>query len=170
MLCLAALVAGPVLAEDKKPDVKKEEPKKPDVKKEEPKKPDVKKEEPKPDPNAALFTFDKRIKADEKQVEALAALKKEYLPQLQELDKKVAGILTADRIKARDEAVKKAKDDGKKGAELAKAGQEALKLTEDESKVLQARNKLRGEVNKKKTELLTEEQKKALQPKPKTTK
>lgn len=190
-LLLAALVAGPALADDvkkeepKKPDVKKEEPKKEEPKKdepkkEEPKKPEPKKEEPKKpagqkaDPSAALFTFPKQIKLDDKQTASLEDLKKEYLPKLQDLDKKSAAILTPERTKARAEAIKKAKEDGKKGKELAAAGNEAMKLSADESAQLKeinaSRGKLRKEVATKKNDLLTEDQKKLIQPKPKKAK
>src|ERR1041385_2978525 len=110
-LLLAAFLSSPVFADD----VKKEEPKKPDVKKEEPKKPDAKKEDKKPEPYAGLFGFPKTITLDDKQSKALEDIKKEFLPKLQELDKKASAIVTPERAKAREEAVKKAKEDGKKG-------------------------------------------------------
>jgi hypothetical protein len=122
-------------------------------------------------PFANVFTFPKTITVDADQQKKLDALKTEYTPKLEELKKKMDTILTADRVKAQKEAIDKAKADGKKGKELSEAGQAALKLSEAETKDLAelktAQGKLMGEINKKKTELLTDEQKKALQPKPK---
>ena len=128
-------------------------------------------EDKKPTPFATVFTFPKTITVDADQQKKLDALKTEYTPKLEELKKKMDTILTADRVKAQKEAIEKAKADGKKGKELSEAGQAALKLSEAETKDLAelktAQGKLMGEINKKKTELLTDEQKKALQPKPK---
>jgi len=126
----------------------------------------------KPAPFANVFTFPKTVTLAADQQKKLDELKKEYTPKLEELKKQQDAILTADRVKAQKEALAKAKADGKKGKELNEAGQAALKLTEAETKQLaeskMAQSKLMGEINKKKMEVLTDEQKKALQPKPKT--
>jgi len=133
-----------------------------------------KKEDKKPAPFANVFTFPKTITLTDDQQKKLDDLKKEYTPKLEELKKATDVIMTPERVKAQKEAIDKAKADGKKGKELTEAGQAALKLTEDETKKLAdtkaAQNKLNAEISKKKTDLLTEEQRKALQPKPKDNK
>jgi len=127
----------------------------------------------KPGAFAGAFSFPKSITLTDDQTKKVDGLKKEYTPQLEEMKKKLDVIMTADRLKAQKEAIDKAKADGKKGKELVEAGQAAIKLSPDETKQLTeiraGQGKLMGEINKKKMELLTEEQKKALQPKPKPT-
>lgn len=130
---LVAMVAFSAKAEDKKPPVK-----------------------PK-DPYASQFAFPKQIKLDDKQKEQLEKLQAEYSPKLADLAKKQAGVVSADRIKAANEARKKASDailtpdrvkaakeaaKDKKGKEAAKAYQDALKLTEEEQKTLKGLNKV----------------------------
>jgi hypothetical protein len=148
VLGLAALVAVPLLAQEAKKPGKKAA-----------------------DPYAGLFTFGKKITADDKQKEKLAALKTEYAPKLAELDKKMAVILPPDRMKAAREAQKKASETVKDKKELNKVFMDALKLTPEEQKELKPINKARGEllkeINDKKTALLTAEQKEALKPKKK---
>lgn len=126
----------------------------------------------KPAPFANVFTFPKTVTLAADQQKKLDDLKKEYTPRLEELKKQQDAILTADRLKAQKEATDKARADGKKGKDLAEAGQTALKLNAAEAKQLAesrtAQGKLMAEINKKKLEVLTDEQKKALQPKPKT--
>ncbi len=129
---------------------------------------ETKADEKKPVPFANVFTFPKTITLADDQQKKIDDLKKEYTPKLEELKKKADTILTPDRVKAQKEAIDKAKSDGKKGKELAEAGQAALKLTEAETKDLAdtkaAQGKLMAEINKKKTDLLTDEQKKLLKP------
>jgi hypothetical protein len=152
VLTLAILVAGPTPAEDKKDAAKTAE----------------KKDAPKADP---AFNIDKRITLDEKQQAQLEELKKEYGPKLKEIGAKIDVVMTPDRKKVAAEARKKAADDGKKGKELNEAVTAALNLnTEDAAKLKEAqaeRQKLVQEINKKKMEILTEEQKKTIQSKPK---
>jgi len=170
-LALAVGLSLNVSAEEKK-EVKKEETKKPEVKKEETKKPEVKKEQPKPAVNP-LFTFNKNMKpaATEEQIKKLADLEKEYTSQVKDIAKKIGTIMTPERQKAAADARKKAAADGKKGKELQEAVNAALKLSDDEKKELadiqKANGKLVGEINKKKNELLSAEQKESLKPKPK---
>ena len=152
VFALAVCLAGFIVAEDKKPGEKKDD-----------KKPVV---------NAAPFNFPKQITLSEDQQKKLDELKTEYQPKLAELTKKIDAITnTPERKKARAEAEKKAKDDGKKGKELTTAINEANKYTDDEKKEIKdlgaARYKLMGEINKKKNALLSEEQLKSIQPKPK---
>jgi hypothetical protein len=128
----------------------------------------------KPAPYAAVFSFPKTITLTDDQTKKLEALKTEYTPKLEEFKKQLDVLMTPERLKAQKEAMDKAKADGKKGKELNDAGLAALKLSEAETKQLNevkaAQGKVMGEINKKKAELLTEEQKKALQPKKPTTK
>jgi hypothetical protein len=151
VFALAVCLAGLTLAEDKKP---------------------VEKKDDKKVVNTAPFNFPKQITLSDEQQKKLDELKAEYQPKLTELTKKVDAITaTPERKKARQEAEKKAKEDGKKGKELQAAINDANKYTDDEKKDIKdlgaARSKLMGEINKKKNALLTEEQLKSLQPKPK---
>ena len=153
VFALAFLVAG-ARAEDKKPADKKDD-----------KKPAV-------TPFANTFTFPKTITLTEEQQKKIDDLKKEYTPKLVDVQKKLDTIETPERKKARAEALKKAKADNIKGKELTKLIDDAVKYTDDEKKQLKdigaERGKLFSEIQKKKMEVLTDEQKKALQPKPKT--
>jgi len=137
------------------------------------KKPD-KKGPDKKDPNAAVFAFPKQIKLDEKQQAKVEELKKEYTPKLNELNDKLAKILTPERVKSASEARKAAAKDGKTKKEQAQAFEEALKLNDDEKAqrkdIEQARKKLQAEIRTKKLALLTDEQKEAIKPKPKDKK
>jgi len=152
VFCLAALL-GTAQADEKKPDKKA---------------PDKK------DPNAAVFAFPKQIKLDEKQQAKVEELKKEYTPKLNELNDKLAKILTPERVKSASEARKAAAKDGKTKKEQAQAFEEALKLNDDEKAqrkdIQQARKKLQAEILTKKLALLTDEQKEAIKPKPKDKK
>ena len=122
------------------------------------------------EPYAGVFAF-KKITLSDKQKEQVAALRKDYVPKLTELDKKRNAIRTPDRLKAALAARKAAASEGKKGKELTKIYNEALKLSPDEAKELAGLDKSYGalmkEINKKKMDLLTDEQKAALKPKPK---
>jgi hypothetical protein len=129
---------------------------------------------PRGEPYAGVFAF-KKITLSDKQKEQVDALKKEYVPKLTEVDKKKRVILTSDRVKAAIAAQKKAKSDGTTNKkELNKVYNDALKLSEDEAKQLAELNRSGGalvkEINKKKMDLLTEEQKAALKPKPRKPK
>jgi hypothetical protein len=152
-LCLLALLVGTLLADDaKKPEKKPAKPK---------------------DPFASVFSFSKKIKLDDKQQEKLDALKKEYTPQLTELAAKRAKIMTPERVQKANDARKKAQADGEKDKKvLNKIYNDTLALTKDEQKELGALNKEQGnlnkEINTKKMAILTDEQKEAIKPKPKT--
>lgn len=117
-------------------------------------------------PNAAVeaaFALPKEIELTAEQNEKVAALKKEYTPKLTELSQKINDILTAEQKKARQEASKKAKDDGKKGREAKAAVDEAMKLTAEQKKQMdELQPKLQAmqtEVREKVTALLTDDQK-----------
>jgi len=138
-LTLVALLAVAVQAQDKKAEKKPAKPK---------------------DPYAGAFAFPKQVKLDDKQKEQIEKLQAEYSPKLAELAKKQTAIVPADRIKAANEARKKASDailtpdrvkaakeatKGKKGKEAQQAYQEALKLTPEEQKQLKGVNKVYDE-------------------------
>jgi len=112
-------------------------------------------------PTAVKVPMGIELTADQKT--KLDALNKEFGPKLAECRKKAAGIITADQKKARAEAVKKAKADGKKGKEVQAAANAALAITADQKtqqaeckKAMQALNK---EIKTQFAALLTDEQK-----------
>ena len=105
----------------------------------------------------------KSIELTAEQKTKLDALNKEFGPKLAEGRKKQASIITADQKKARAEAMKKAKADGKKGKELRAAVNAALAITADQ-KTKQAETKkamgaLQKEIRTQFAALLTDEQK-----------
>ena len=91
------------------------------------------------------------------------ALNKEFGPKLAECRKKAASIITADQKKARTEAVKKAKADGKKGKEVQAAANAAVAITDDQKAQQAETKKAMGALNKEiRTQfaaLLTDDQK-----------
>ncbi|MDP6905586.1 MAG: hypothetical protein QF406_14195 [Verrucomicrobiota bacterium] len=112
-------------------------------------------------PTAVKVPMGIELTADQKT--KLDALNKEFGPKLAECRKKAAGIITADQKKARAEAVKKAKADGKKGKEVQAAANAALAITADQKtqqaeckKAMQALNK---EIKTQFAALLTDDQK-----------
>ena len=101
------------------------------------------------------------LTADQKS--KLDALNKEFGPKLAECRKKAASIITADQKKAKADAIKKAKADGKKGKELRAAVNAALAITADQKTKQAETKKAMAALNKQiKTQfaaLLTDEQK-----------
>ena len=112
-------------------------------------------------PTAVKVPMGIELTADQKT--KLDALNKEFGPKLAECRKKAAGIITADQKKARAEAVKKAKADGKKGKEVQAAANAAVAITADQKKLQAETKKAMGALNKEiRTQfaaLLTDEQK-----------
>ena len=106
-------------------------------------------------PKSIELTADQKTKLD--------ALNKEFGPKLAECRKKAASIITADQKKARAEATKKAKADGKKGKELRAAANAAVAITADQKAQQAECKKAMGALNKEiRTQfaaLLTDEQK-----------
>jgi hypothetical protein len=106
-------------------------------------------------PKGIELTADQQTKLD--------ALNKEFGPKLVECRKKAASIITADQKKARTEAMKKAKADGKKGKDLREAANAALAITADQKAKQAETKKAMGALNKEiRTQfaaLLTDEQK-----------
>ena len=106
-------------------------------------------------PKSIELTADQKTKLD--------ALNKEFGPKLAECKVKAGSIVTKDQKKARVEALKKAKADGKKGKELRAAADAALALTADQ-KAQQAETKkavmaLNKEIKTQFAAILTDEQK-----------
>jgi len=125
-------------------------------------------------PSDAAFNFPKQVQLTDEQKTKLEEVKKEYAPKLDAVDAKIGVVITPERKKARDEAMAKAKADGKKGKELQEAGLAALNLpAEDQAKLKEAmaeRAKVMKEVNEKKMSLLTDDQKAQFKAKPKQAK
>jgi len=116
--------------------------------------------------HAEMFALPPAVVLTAQQQMALEALKKDYLPRLQEADRKIEKLLTTQRrqawVKARDEALKA----GKKGKEVNDAIEAALKLDDREKAIFRDYRgmiaRLRAEITEKKLALLTEAQKKSL--------
>ena len=106
-------------------------------------------------PKTVELTADQKTKLD--------ALNKEFGPKLAELRKKQASIITADQKKARAEATKKAKADGKKGKELRDVVNAAFAITADQkaqqAETWKAMRALQKEIRTQFAALLTDEQK-----------
>ena len=106
-------------------------------------------------PSSIELTADQKTKLD--------ALNKEFGPKLAECKAKANSIVTKDQKKARVEAVKKAKADGKKGKELRAAADAALAITADQkaqqAECKKATGALQKEIKAQFAALLTDEQK-----------
>ena len=106
-------------------------------------------------PKSIELSADQKAKVD--------ALNKEFGPKLAECKKKANSIITADQKKARTEAMKKAKADGKKGKELRAAADAALAITADQkaqqTECRKATSALQKEIRTQFAALLTDEQK-----------
>jgi hypothetical protein len=93
----------------------------------------------------------------------LRQLQEEFAPKLAAVQKEIDAIMTAERRAARAEAKRKAIAEGKKDADLAKAVRAAAPLSKDERAryyaAVATKDKLLGELRRRKLELLTEEQK-----------
>jgi Spy/CpxP family protein refolding chaperone len=104
----------------------------------------------------------KGLNLTDDQKSKLADLKKVYDPQLKELAAKLDGVLTADQKKARDEAMKAAREAHKRGPEVRDSIQAAMKLTDAQKTELAKDRKAIGaldkEISGKITALLTAEQ------------
>jgi Spy/CpxP family protein refolding chaperone len=87
-------------------------------------------------------------------------LRKEYGPKFKAA---ADSVLTADQKEAREDAVKAAKAEGKKGPEVGKAAMEAVKLTDDQkAKMKEVMKPLHKEVHEKLMAILTPEQQEQL--------
>ena len=106
-------------------------------------------------PKSIELTADQKTKVE--------ALNKEFGQKLSECRKKAASIITADQKKARAEATKKAKADGKKGKELRAAANAAVAITADQkaqqAECKKAMGALQKQIRTQFAALLTDEQK-----------
>ena len=106
-------------------------------------------------PKTIELTADQKTKVE--------ALNRQFGPKLAGCKKKANSIITADQKKARTEAMKKAKADGKKGKELRAAVNAAVAITADQKAQQAECKKAMGALNKEiRTQfasLLTDEQK-----------
>jgi len=104
------------------------------------------------------LTADQKAKVEE--------LKAQVGPKLKEAREKMHGIFTEEQKQARAEAVKAAREAGKKGHELREAVKAAVQLTDEQKAKLAEVRKAMGEVHKEIREqfkaLLTPEQKEAI--------
>ena len=99
----------------------------------------------------------KGLNLTDEQKAKVKELRKEYGPKFKAA---ADSILTADQQKARADAVKAAKAEGKKGQEVGKAAMEAVKLTDDQkAKLKEVMKPLHKEVHEKLMAILTPEQK-----------
>lgn len=112
---------------------------------------------------AAMYKLPETIKLTDEQKTKLAAINKEYTPKFQALAKKGNDILTKEQKTARREAMKEAKEAGKKPKEIQAAVAAAMKLSDEQQeqmdKVKAEQMKLRTEMEGKVVALLTPEQK-----------
>jgi len=94
-------------------------------------------------------------------------LRKELGPKFAEIQKKREGVLTDENKKARDEAVKAARDAGKSPEEAYRAGRNAVKLTDEQIAKMKEIQKEAGALEKDRLEkfkaVLTPEQKEQLE-------
>ena len=106
-------------------------------------------------PKSIELTADQKTKLD--------ALNKEFGPKLAECKAKANSIITADQKKAKAEAMKKAKADGKKGKELRDAVNAAVAITADQkaqqAECKKATSALQKQIRTQFAALLTDEQK-----------
>jgi Spy/CpxP family protein refolding chaperone len=109
----------------------------------------------------------KPLNLTDEQKTKVGELKKEYEPKFKEMRDKREAALTAEQKKARDDAMKAAKDAGKQGPEVFRAGFQAVKLTDEQKdkmkKLGQEARALLEEVMGKVTPILTAEQKEQLE-------
>ena len=101
------------------------------------------------------------------QQEKIEDLRKKYVPQLTESQRKVFGVYTNEQRRARRDALQAARKAGKRGRELQQAGQAAVKLSGEQKKQLadarKAREKLTQKIQREVLGFLTARQKKQAQ-------
>lgn len=109
------------------------------------------------------------VTLSEEQQAKLKELKEKFGLKFQDLKEQKQAVLSAEQIKAMAEAKKAATEAGKKGKELAQAAMDAVQLTDEQKtkleEIQQATQKLQQEVREALLEILTDEQKAALQDK-----
>jgi hypothetical protein len=78
-------------------------------------------------PDQQFFTLP-GIEFSQDQQAKVETIRKEFLPKLTENQRKWAGVIAAEQVRARQEAFQKARDAGKQGQELRDAVEAAVKL------------------------------------------
>lgn len=101
------------------------------------------------------------------QKEKIQEIRKQFEGKVADARKKQDEILTPEQKKAREEAGKKAREEGKSRMESFRAMMEAVKLTDEQKEKLEAARKAVGDLEKEQREkvmnVLTEEQKEKFQ-------
>ena len=110
----------------------------------------------------AMLDFLKGITLTDDQQTKVDALAKDYQPKFKANADKAAAVITPEQKKAREDAVKAAKAEGKKGKELGKVAAAAVTLTDEQKSTLadvsKAGKSLSKEFHDKVIALLTPEQ------------
>lgn len=111
----------------------------------------------------AVVQLPKEVALSDEQKPKIEAINKEFAPKAAELQKKIDSVLTEDQKKARQTAIKAARDGNKKGKEAKDAIDAAIKLSDDQKKAYDEATKamaaLRADALKKAGDVLTAEQK-----------
>src|SRR5690606_35380388 len=107
---------------------------------------------------AGMYKLPETISLTDDQKAKFAAIQKEYTPKFRALAKKTSEILSPEQRKARRDAMKTAREAGKKPKEVQAAVEAASKLTDAQKeqldKVKAETMKLRGEMEAKVVALL----------------
>jgi hypothetical protein len=165
VLAVGVVLAGPSWAED----VKKADEKKADVQKAVEKKVeknvDANKAAAKGKKPAAagLFNLPKEVQLSDDQQAKVKELIAKFNPRMAELHAKQQAIITPEQAKAREEAVRKAKEEGKTGKDAKQAIEATLQISAEQkqqlSELKQAQQALQKEARDALMSLLTDEQK-----------
>ncbi|MGC1274516.1 MAG: hypothetical protein WBC44_12495 [Planctomycetaceae bacterium] len=119
---------------------------------------------------AGMYKLPEVITLTDEQKPKVEALNKEYAPKFRELAKKNRDLLTKEQRQARRDAMKSAKEAGKKGKQLQADVQAAMQLSAEQKEQLEKLKAetmtLRTQMQEKVVSVLTPEQKEQL-PKPK---
>ncbi len=151
---VVALMVQPMLAADTKKPAKGE--KKPAAEKKAPKK------------AQSVVRLPKGLELTTEQKAVVAQLDEKFGPRIAELRARQAKVISADQLKSRNEAMKKAREDGKKGKELQAAADAAAPITEAQKAEMETIRTdmaaVQGEIKTALLAVLTEEQKAAFGP------
>lgn len=155
MLSMAVLLTSPTRAEETKEEAKKAK-----VAKGEAKKGQAKKKGQRKRASLAEMTLKKfaALELTEAQTAQIKAIVAEFQPKLQEAQKKLREVVPAEQLKARREAIAKAKAEGKKPREVVAS----FKPSEEQVAAQKQVREVQMALNKKINEVLTKEQKQSL--------
>lgn len=107
------------------------------------------------------------IEFSAEQQEQVAALREEFVPRLTANQQKWDGVITDAQRRARNEAMRQARDAGKQGRELREAVDAAVVLSEEQIQqrgdIQRERDQIVSEIRTKLTALLTDQQRAAIQ-------